>query len=298
MKLSLSTASLYVYPLKVVFAMAKRAGFDGIELAINPEVDLRGAEYARRLSEEYGLPIYSVHPPMFPYPGWRYVDRNVTVHLPRALQVAQEVQASILVVHLPAAHSEREENGREFLRNMARARERMNGHGPRLAVENRAKFVTRDGSLILAQPDDLRAYADDFDLPMTLDTAHLGTWDLGLRETLPYFAGRLANVHLSDLRDVSPRVESTPMLHSYVKQHQLPGMGKLPLAEFLRVLARQGFPGPITYELSPLSLKFWNPQAVEKNLRECVSFVRRATENARPPARLDRWNRPQFAINP
>ncbi len=281
MKVSLSTACLYVYPLRMVFAIAKRAGFDGIELAINPEVDLRGGEYARRLSEEYRLPIYSVHPPMFPYPGWSYVDRNVTLHFPRALQVAQQVQASMLVVHLPAALSEREENGRAFLMNMAHAREHMNGHGPRLAVENRAKFITRDDDLILTRPDDLRTYADEFDLPMTLDTAHLGTWGLDLKATLPCFAGRLANVHLSDLKEVSQRIENAPMLHSYVKQHQLPGTGKLPLGEFLQALALQGFPGPITYELSPLSLRFWNPRAVEQKLTECVTFVRRATEVTR-----------------
>ncbi len=289
MIVSLSTACLYVYPLRLVFAIAKRSGFDGVELVINPEVDWRGGEYARRLSEEFNLPIYSVHPPMFPYPGWEKVDANVTAHLPRALRVAEEVQAPILVIHMPDARSTLEGNGREFLHAMARTRERMNGHGPHLALENRARFASRDAHLILTEPDDLRAYADAMDFPLTLDTAHLGTWDLDLQSTLPYFVGRLANVHLSDLRDVSPRVENTPLLHSYVKQHQLPGSGKLPLADFLRTLALQGFPGPMTFELSPLPLKFWNPRAVERKLKECVAFVRRATQLVAEP-RITRPN--------
>ena len=64
MQISLSTACLYIYPLRKIFEIAQRVGFDGVELVISPEVEWRGGEYIRRLSDEYALPILSVHPPL------------------------------------------------------------------------------------------------------------------------------------------------------------------------------------------------------------------------------------------
>lgn len=90
------------------------------------------------------------------------------------------------------------------------------------------------------------------------------------------FRGRLVNVHLSDLRDVSPHIEKRPGLHSYVKQHQLPGTGKLRLSEFLSSLARDGYSGAVTLELSPSALSIWNPRAAERKLKDAVEFVRKA----------------------
>lgn len=276
MKISLSTACLYVYPLRQVFALAKRAGFDGVELAINPEVDLRGAEYARQLSQEFDLPIFTVHPPMFQYPGWSKLHASVAPYLERAISIAESVQAPLLVIHMPEAADANTGIGREFIEQVAATGKRQNGSGPKLAIENRPRFKPRDANYILTELPDLRAFADEHDFPMTLDTAHVGTWDLDLMDTFHYFKGRLANVHLSDLKDVSPRIESKAVLHSYVKQHQFPGEGKLPLPAFLRMLAEEGYGGPITYELSPTCLRAWNPKAVEVRLKEAIGFVQDA----------------------
>ncbi|MDE3089361.1 MAG: sugar phosphate isomerase/epimerase [Chloroflexota bacterium] len=276
MKLSLSTACLYIYPLRWIFAIAQRAGFDGVELVISPEVELRGGAYARGLAEEYALPIFSVHPPLFQYPGWRDSFHSIAPFLPRALKVTQDVGARYLVIHLPRSRDARVGIGREFVQTLVGARTRSNGTGPRLSLENRAYFTVRSTGLILSTPQDLRAFADAHDFAMTLDTAHVGTWGIDLLAAYASFRGRLVNVHLSDLCDVSPRVERSPLLHSYVKQHQLPGAGKLPLREFLRALARDDYAGPITFELSPTALQIWNPRAAERILKEAVAFVRQA----------------------
>ncbi|HEX7588199.1 MAG TPA: TIM barrel protein, partial [Anaerolineae bacterium] len=166
--------------------------------------------------------------------------------------------------------------GREFVDGVVAVQERLEGTGTRLSVENRARFTARSNGLILSSPQDLRAFADAHDFPMTLDTTHIGSWDLDLLEAYAFFRGRLANVHLSDLRDVSARVERLPRLHSYAKQHQLPGAGKMPLVEFLQALARDAYDGPITLELSPTALSIWNPRVAERKLKQAVEFVRQA----------------------
>ena len=155
-------------------------------------------------------------------------------------------------------------------------RERLDGTGPRLALENSPKFRDRDAGYILRSLPDLRGFADAHDFPMTLDTAHIGTWDMDLIRSLDYFDGRLANVHFSDLRNVSGWLMRRPELHSYVRQHQMPGSGFLPLKQFLRELVSRGYRGPITYELSPLPLQFWSFRRAGEKLRECVDFVHEA----------------------
>ncbi len=276
MKISLSTACLYAYPLAWTLAIARRAGFDGIELVISPEVELRGGARVRRMAEKYSLEIYSVHPPLVQYPGWRNSFISIVPFLPRAVRVTQEAGAAILVIHLPRSRDASAGIGSEFVEGMVAARARLEGRGPQLALENRAYFSARSDGLIFSTPADLRAFADAHDFPMTLDTAHAGTWGLDLLECYPSFRGRLVNVHLSDLREVSPRIERQPRLHSYAKQHQLPGAGKLPLVEFLRALARDGYVGPVTLELSPTALSIWNPWVAERKLKAAVEFVRRA----------------------
>jgi sugar phosphate isomerase/epimerase len=274
MQVSLSTACLYIYPLRKTFELAQRAGFDGVELVIGPEVEWRGGDYVRRLSQEYALPVLSVHPPLYGYPGWQKLHRSIEPYLDKALALTRAVGAPLLVLHMPHARRFDGPIGRGFVDKLVTTRERMNGSGPLLALENSSKFRERDSNLILRTLPELRAFANAYDFPMTLDTAHAGTWNQDLIQALDYFDGRLMNVHLSDLRAVSPWVMQHPPLHSYLRQHQMPGSGYLPLRDFLRELKARGYRGPITYEVSPLSLQFWSPRRVEANLRACVDFVR------------------------
>lgn len=202
------------------------------------------------------------------------MHRSIVPYLDRAMRVTDDVGAPIMVVHMPKARDSARGVGREFVDCMVSERKNLNGSGPKITLENRPKFRAKDADLILTTPQELRGFADAHDFPMTLDTAHIGTFDLDLIDSFDCFRGRLANVHLSDLSDVSPRVEALPVLHSYVKQHQLPGAGRLPLRGFIAMLAREAYDGPMTFELSPTALHIWNPRTVEVKLKESVGFVR------------------------
>jgi sugar phosphate isomerase/epimerase len=278
MKVSLSTASLYLYPLRKTFELAKRAGFDGVELVIGPEVEWRGGDYIRRLSREYALPILTVHPPLIGFPGWSKIQITIEPYFDKALRITRSVGAPLMVLHMPRAERFDDRIGSGFISTIISTRQRLDGTGPRLALENSSKFRERDEEYILRALPDLRGFADAHDFPMTLDTAHVGTWGLDLIDSLKYFDGRLANVHFSDLCEVPPWVMKRPRLHSYLRQHQMPGTGLLPLKGLLRELEVRGYDGPITYELSPLPLRFWSPRRIEGKLRECVDYVRSATK--------------------
>jgi sugar phosphate isomerase/epimerase len=99
LRISLSTASLYVYPLRHVFALAKDVGFEGLELALSFEARARGSDYVHRLSLEYSLPIHTLHPPMIPTPKRRQHHQM----LPELAAVAHELECEFIIIHAPKA---------------------------------------------------------------------------------------------------------------------------------------------------------------------------------------------------
>lgn len=275
MKISLSTGSLYLYPLRWIFGWAKRAGFDGVELVIGPEVDLRGADYVNQLAREFQLPVLTVHPPLYSYPGWASVNDTYAPFMAKAVALTESVGAKLMVVHTPRARGYADEVGKEFVQKVVAARNNINGSGLLLGLENGARFVGSDNHYILRALPELRDFVETHNLAMTLDTAHIGTCELDLLDSLKWFDGRVANVHLSDLRQVSHWMRSQPRLHSYFRQHQFPGTGVLPLQDFLSVLEQRHYQGVITYELSPLAVNALQPWKIESKLREAVEFVKR-----------------------
>lgn len=278
MQLSLSTGSLYIYPLRWTFGLAKRAGFDGVELVISPEVDWRGADYIKNLSREFQLPVLTVHPPLYAYRGWDSVNDSYAPIMEKAVALTTSVDAKLMVVHTPRARAYTDELGKAFVQQVVSARNSINGSGLQLGLENGAKFSARDDLYILRQLPELREFADKHNLAMTLDTAHIGTCELDLLDSLQWFDGRVANVHLSDLREVPHWIRSQPRLHSYFRQHQFPGTGLLPLPQFLRELSKRNYQGVITYELSPLVVNALTPWRVEQKLRAAVEFVKKSIE--------------------
>jgi sugar phosphate isomerase/epimerase len=251
-----------------------------VELVVSPEVELRGGRYVRRLAESYGLTIFSLHPPILPFPGWS----NYRTAVPRLIDFALEVGARHVVLHPPDARSLADgrgfalrlcPKGRSYVEALTEGLQRTEGAGLRIAIENRGFFRTQERSYVLSDMRELRAFADELDLPLVLDTSHAATSSYSLAETYHILADRLVNVHLSDLRS-PPWPLSVHYLHTYFKHHQIPGDGQLPLADLLSSLAADGYCGPITLEISPVALRIWWPPSVKRQLARCVAYVRRA----------------------
>lgn len=271
MELSLSTGCIYIYPLRSIFNIASEVGLAGVELVVSPEVELRGGRYARRLAESYGLAIFSLHPPILPFPGWS--DYRTIV--PRLVDLALETGADYVVLHPPNALSLADGRGRSYVEALKDGLRRAEGTDVRISIENRAFFRPRDQHYVLGDLRELRAFADELDLPMVLDTSHAATSSYSLAEAYDIVADRLVNVHLSDLRP-PPWPLNAPCLHTYLKHHQIPGDGQLPLADFLGRLAADGYCGPITLEISPVALRIWWPPDVKRQLARSVAYVRQS----------------------
>lgn len=269
MKLSLSTGSLYIYPLQATFRLAREAGFEGVELVVGPEVLWRGGKGVRRLADDCGLAIFSLHPPLFTLPGWQ----SYRVVMRKLIALAQEVECPLIVIHPPDAGSWEHPRSRAFLNALSTEQSRLRGTSIHLALENPAP--SPHGRRLLIDPEACRSFAQAHDLLLALDTAHAGSLSHSLDRAYQLWGARLANVHLSDVA-VSSSLPDILGLHTYLKRHQFPGEGVLPLADLLRRLAANGYCGPITLELSPVALRIWWPPAVRCRLRQAVAWYNKA----------------------
>jgi sugar phosphate isomerase/epimerase len=271
--LSLSTGSLYHLPLATTFALARDAGLAGVELVIGPELLLRGSGYVRALAEQHGLRLLTVHPPVLPLPGWR-----------RLSQVAEKLAwwtlalgAPLAVLHSPRTASLASAKGCHYVAAVAACHQALARGGALLTIENRARFSPQEPPGALDDPQALGDFVAAQQMAVTLDTAHAAGMGLDPRVAFQRLGSAVRNIHLSDVRArsfFSGRLFRGVYGASIFQQHQLPGTGTIPLAEFLGSLGRAGYCGVLTLELSPLALRAWSLGNIRRCLAQSVAFCR------------------------
>ncbi len=268
LRLSFSTGALYHLPLRTAFALAHEAGFAGVELVYCLEVAQRGATPIQRLSQEYSLPVLSVHPSVVPYPGYN----RAAYILPRLVSLAERLDCPLVVLHTPRVSALEEPRGKEFVEVLSRERERCS-RGLQITVENAGFYRSSDHRFMLHDVFQLRDLADRYDLPVTFDTSHAGTSPYGVLGAYDVLRRRVVNVHFSDLRLRSIFPNWSP-LHTVLSHHQMPGEGVLPLAEFVQALLADGYAGIFTLEVSPTAIRVWNLAQARQLLIQAIQFVR------------------------
>lgn len=268
LRLSFSTGALYHLPLRTIFALAHEAGFAGVELVYCPEVASGGATPIQRLSQEYSLPVLSIHPSVVPYPG----GNRIAHILPRLTALAESLDCPLVVLHAPRVTTLEEPRGKEFVEVLLRERERHSAN-LQISVENPGFYQASDARFALHNLFQLRDLADRYDLPLTFDTAHAGTSPYGVLEAYHILRHHVVNVHFSDVlsRRMLPRWRP---LYTVLSHHQLPGDGGLPLAEFVRALVADGYAGIFTLEVSPVAIHAWNLARTRQILAQAVGLVR------------------------
>jgi sugar phosphate isomerase/epimerase len=274
LKFSLSTGTLYPYPLRHVFGWARAAGFEGVELVINPEAILRGGQGTRQLAMEQGIEILSVHPTLVPLPGWRERHGGFGP----TVRWAQEAGAALVVFHIPRSEALEEGEGLEYTEKIEDWQARLSGTATRLALENKAVRTEAERRYALSPLDRLRAFADYHDLGLVLDTVHAGTSGEDLLDAWRTFEGRLVNVHVSDLGGHLP-LGSNQFVKRVLGEHRFPGAGTLPLAELLGSLCSTGYEGPVTLEVNPVAMRFWWPPTVRRRLSHALAWMEQATRD-------------------
>jgi sugar phosphate isomerase/epimerase len=223
-----STISVFSKPIDAAFGLIADAGFDGIEIMVTKDPDTRDARRIRELSEDHGLPIAAIHAPFL------LVTRRVwgvdpVGKIDRALELARDVDAPLVVVHPPYRWQRgyrRWLDGR--LPGMAER--------PAIAVENMFPVRVRGRSVGTIHA---RQSLEDLERAprVVLDTSHAAVANLDPVEVAERLGDRLVHVHLSN--NAGKGWDS----------HLPIDRGVLDLGRFLEALAGRGFGGAVSLEI-------------------------------------------------
>lgn len=260
MRFALSTGSLYTYGLDRVFALAAEAGFDGLEVIIDPRFDTRQPIYLRQLMERYGLPILSVHAPFRPrrLAAWPQTQPE---SIAATAEIARAVGAEVIIAHLPYW---RERTYAHWLRDDLGAWQQAHP-SPVVAVENMPVKWVRWWPIAPLDLWRMNRLEEWGAFPhLILDTTHLGTKGLDPLMVYQRVQERVVHVHLSNaLRD-----------GRRVREHRRLEDGFLPLDELLGRLAQDGYDGIVTVELGPEILDAEDEEKARFHLGRQLAFCR------------------------
>lgn len=257
MKILFSTGCLFYLPTRDTFLLAKEAGFDGCELVIDRRFnDSRHIDAVLECHDI--LPVHSIHAPFMKMPAWG----NEVYSLMRSVEIAKILGADVVNFHPPNWYSMEIAFFRWF-RKVEDFQKKLGAEEVCLTIEN----MPRMGKRVMLAPYVLNDFKDLIEfgvkrnLYFTFDTTHLATFGLDMIAACLAFlnTGRLRNIHISDYGDY--------------RSHLFLGDGDLPVAKLLNTMARLGYDGMVTFEVSPYELprtKEW----LVKMLRYQVAFLR------------------------
>lgn len=257
-QIGMGTTSVLPRRLRDAFRLAAEAGFDGVEVMITSDRDTHDAARLAALSQEYGMPVLSIHAPVLLFSSYVF-GRNPLVKLRRSVALAEAVGATTVVAHPPYRWQRRSaERFVETVRQLSRQA------GMRIAVENMFP-VTRGGIEHDPFAPSWNPGALDVDA-LTLDFSHAGMSGRSATDLAQEWGSRLQHVHLCDAASTRPG-------GALRDEHLVPGRGAQPVAEVLRALTESGFAGHIIAEINTRACGRDDDQRVAW-LRETVEFAR------------------------
>ncbi len=262
MHITFSTGTFYHRGLGYSLALAREAGYDGVELAMGPEFRFTGVEGLRSIALHYPVPILSVHPPFIPLPGWpRFSDQRI----PYLARVAQALGIQNMVVHNPPFSSPTSPNAARFISGLQEAQRIAGGDTLRIGLENN-QVADQSKRYFLDDLQVLAGFALEHGCGVTFDTCHAAANGQDILECYEIVRPVLYNVHLNDIvyRNGKP--------HTHIP----PGKGQLPLDRFLGLLVRDHYDGLVTLEMHPSRLGLVGHNRHLKTLQEALHFVRSA----------------------
>jgi sugar phosphate isomerase/epimerase len=242
LELGLSSGALYPLPTEDVPAVATRHGFDQIELMLQTPGEYQ-ATFASLLSQrcrDAGCRVHSVHlwhdaHRLFsPYP--RRTQESIDL-FDRGIEVAATLGAPVLVWH----GADRREVGTEagwqrFIEAVAERGAACAAAGRRLTIENVSWCALASVRDVVAATTALDQIDPERTIGFTFDAFQAAEAGANPFMLLSAMGDRIANVHLSDLRQATPDARHLP-----------PGEGDLPWPAILRAVSTR-YRGPLMLE--------------------------------------------------
>lgn len=249
---ALSSSSVYPETTSSAFELARRLGYDGVELMVGIDPVAADIDAVEKLRDYHQVPVLAIHSPCL-LVTQRVWGTDPWAKLERSAEAALRLGASVVVVHPPFRWQR--EYARGFVDGIRRLTERT---GVLFSVENMYPWRTPGGELKAYLPGWDPSELDYADL--TLDLSHASTAGQSSLELARAWGSRLRHVHLTDGTG-SPKDE-----------HLVPGRGDQQAGEVLEHLAETDFDGHVVLEIN--SRKSETRASREADLAESLAFTR------------------------
>lgn len=261
-KIGLSTSSVYPETTSSGFELARRLGYDGVEVMVGIDPVAADIDAVEKLRDYHGIPVLAIHAPCLLITQ-RVWGTDPWAKLERSAEAALRLGADVVVVHPPFRWQ------REYARNFVTGIQRLNETtGVTFCVENMYPWRTPGGELKAYVPGWDPSELDYSDL--TLDFSHASTANQQSLDLARAWGDRLRHVHLTDGSG------------SVKDEHLVPGRGDQQAGLVLEHLGQHGFTGHVVLEIN--SRKAGSRARREEDLAESLAFARAHLSAAAPPS--------------
>ena len=251
-KVVLSTSSVYPETTSSGFELARRLGYDGVELMVGIDPVAADIDAVEKLRDYHGVPVLAIHSPCLLITQ-RVWGTDPWGKLQRSAEAARRLGADVVVVHPPFRWQ------RDYARGFVEGVRRLTQEtGILICVENMYPWRTPGGELKAYLPGWDPSELDYDDL--TLDFSHASTANQQALDLARSWGSRLRHVHLTDGSG------------SVKDEHLVPGRGDQRADQVLRYLAEQDFAGHVVLEVN--SRKSGTRSQREADLAESLAFAR------------------------
>ena len=251
-RVGLSTSSVYPESTSSAFELARRLGYDGVEIMVGIDPVAADIDAVEKLRDYHGVPVLAIHSPCLLITQ-RVWGTDPWAKLERSAEAAQRLDANVVVVHPPFRWQ------RDYARGFVAGVRRLAADtGISFWVESVFPWRTPGGELKAYvpgwDPTDLD-YAD-----LTLDLSHASTAGQQSIDLVRSWGSRLRHVHLTDGTG------------SVKDEHLVPGRGDQRAGRVLQYLAERNFDGHVVLEVN--SRKSGTRAQREADLAESLAYAR------------------------
>jgi sugar phosphate isomerase/epimerase len=252
-RVGLSTASVYPESTSSAFELARRLGYDGVEIMVGIDPVAADIDAVEKLRDYHGVPVLAIHSPCLLITQ-RVWGTDPWAKLERSAEAARRLDADVVVVHPPFRWQR--DYARSFVEGVRRLAETT---GILFSVENMYPWRTPGGAELKAYIPGWDPTELDYD-DLTLDLSHASTANQQSIDLMRSWGGRLRHVHLTDGTG------------SAKDEHLVPGRGDQQAGRVLQYLAERDFAGNIVLEVN--SRKSTTRAQREADLAESLAFAR------------------------
>ena len=251
-KVGLSTSSVYPETTSSGFELARRLGYDGVEVMVGIDPVAADIDAVEKLRDYHQVPVLAIHSPCLLITQ-RVWGTDPWAKLERSAEAAKRLDADVVVVHPPFRWQR--DYARGFVEGVRRLADET---GILFCVENMYPWRTPGGELKAYMPGWDPTELDYADL--TLDFSHASTANQQSLDLARSWGSRLRHVHLTDGSG------------SVKDEHLVPGRGDQQAGRVLQYLAETDFTGHVVLEVN--SRKSGSRAQREADLAESLAFAR------------------------